>query len=95
MFHLQDGIAHLEVWHATGNATIAPLVLDKLPGEEISAGVREIIAAGDDPSAANATAPLASARRSIRPMRLLVMLAAILAVAVLASMFALVPVPCR
>jgi len=90
--HLQDGIAHLEVWHATGNATIAPLVLDKLPGEEISAGVREIIAAGDDPSAANATAPLASARRSIRPMRLLVMLAAILAVAVLASMFALVPV---
>jgi formylglycine-generating enzyme required for sulfatase activity len=92
VFHLQDGAARLEVWHAAGNATIAPLVVEHLPGEEIAAGVREIIAAGDDPAASNATAPRASARRRFRPARLLGLAAAVLGIALLVSLFAFVPV---
>lgn len=90
-FQLQRGDARLEVWHAIGNATIAPLLQEQLPGEEVTAGVREIIAAGDDPSGANATAPLVAARRG-RSARILGVLAAVLGVGLLATLFAFVSV---
>ena len=89
-FHELEGSVDLEVWHPEGNSTIAPLMQEQLPGEEVAAGVREIIAAGDDPSAANATAPLVAARRA-RPGRVLGILAAAAGLLVVAALFAFVP----
>ena len=91
LFHEQQGGADVEVWHPVGNSTIAPLLPEQLPGEEVSAGVREIIAAGDDPTASNDTAPLLTARRA-RPMRALGILAAVVAALLIATLFAFVPV---
>jgi formylglycine-generating enzyme required for sulfatase activity len=91
LFHEQDGGADLEVWHPVGNSTIAPLMQEQLPGEEIAAGVREIIAAGDDPTASNATAPLIASRRA-RPARVLGILAAVVGALLIATLFAFVPV---
>ncbi len=90
LFHEQAAGAQLEVWHAVGNATIAPLLQEQLPGEEVAAGVREIIAAGDDPSAANATAPLVRSR--VRPVRMLGFAAAAVGLLLIATLFAFVPV---
>jgi formylglycine-generating enzyme required for sulfatase activity len=91
LFHEQAGGAEVEVWHLAGNSTIAPLVQEHLPGEEVAAGVREIIAAGDDPTASNDTAPLVAASRA-RPARVIGILAAALGLVLVATLFALVPV---
>ena len=91
LFHEQQGSADLEVWHPVGNSTIAPLLEEQLPGAEVTAGVREIIAAGDDPTANNDTAPLITARRA-RPRRVLAIIAAIVGVLLIAMLFAFVPV---
>jgi hypothetical protein len=91
LFREQDGGAEIEVWHPVGNATIAPLLQEQLPGEEVAAGVREIIAAGDDPSATNDTSPLVGARR-MRPAKALGTLAAVVGVLLVGTLFALVPV---
>jgi formylglycine-generating enzyme required for sulfatase activity len=91
LFRELDGGAEMEVWHPVGNATIAPLLQEQLPGEEVAAGVREIIAAGDDPTATNDTAPLVGVRR-MRPARVLGILAATVGVLLVGTLFALVPV---
>jgi formylglycine-generating enzyme required for sulfatase activity len=90
LFREQQGSADIEVWHPVGNSTIAPLLQEQLPGEEISAGVREIIAAGDDPTASNDTAPLLASRA--RPARVLGLFAAIIGLLLIVALFAFVPI---
>jgi formylglycine-generating enzyme required for sulfatase activity len=78
----------IEVHHLSGNATIAPLHQQALPGDEVVAGVREIFAAdGTVPAAA---APRASVARRTRYWLAAAMLVLI---AGAAALFALVSVP--
>lgn len=94
---LAVGAAQLVVWpsrelidvaHLAGNATVAPLQREVLPGEAVSAGVREIFASG---AAADAAVAAPAAPR--RALRLGVAVAVLLAVLVGGLLFALVPVP--
>jgi formylglycine-generating enzyme required for sulfatase activity len=84
--HPSRGAIH--VHHPAGNATVAPLLHDALPGSEVVAGVREIFAPGAATAAA-ATPRAARIRRRRWP--------AVLAIAMLlaggALLLALVPVP--
>ncbi|MET0280950.1 MAG: SUMF1/EgtB/PvdO family nonheme iron enzyme [Steroidobacteraceae bacterium] len=79
----------IEVAHLAGNATVAPLRRDALPGEEVLAGVREIFATGV-PAGGVPAGNLP--RRRPRPW-LVAAAAALLLPAAL--MIALVPVPLR
>jgi formylglycine-generating enzyme required for sulfatase activity len=87
--HPAQGV--IRVHHPAGNATVAPLVQDALPGSEVVAGVREIFAPGAATAAAAATPRVPRARRRRWP--------AVLAIALLlaagALLLALVPVPVR
>jgi PEGA domain len=82
--------ACIEVDHLAGNATIAPVQRQVLPGEEVVAGVREIVAAGSDAAVSNATMLLPSRRRSAAARWLV--LPALLLVAVAVLLLMLVPV---
>ncbi len=85
---VQPARGEIEVRHLAGNATVAPLRQDSLPGDEIVAGVREIFAAG---SVADAVATSrATGKRGARWL-LLAALAVLLVVGGLLLM--LVPVP--
>jgi formylglycine-generating enzyme required for sulfatase activity len=86
---VQPARGELHVQHLAGNATVAPLRREDLPGDVVVAGVREIFAAG---SAAEAVVQSreAVARRGVR---WLVMAAAAVLLAVAALLFSLVPVP--
>ncbi len=87
---VQPARGEIEVHHLAGNATVAPLRQEGLPGEEIVAGVREIFAAGSTASAAMSIAPRAARRRGAR---WLVVAAVVVVLALAALLFALVPVP--
>ena len=78
----------IDVHHLAGNATVAPLQRQVLPGEEVVAGVREIVAAGDA-AVANAT-PLPARRR--RTSARWLALPVLLLVAIAGVLLMLVPV---
>ena len=61
--------ARIDVAHLMGNATVAPLQRDVLPGEEVVAGVREIIAAGGGSDSGSGAAIRVPARRRGSPLR--------------------------
>jgi formylglycine-generating enzyme required for sulfatase activity len=79
----------LEVLHLAGNATVAPLRQELLPGDEVEAGVREVFAA-DAPKVA---APVVRKSRGLRYAVLGI--AAALVLVVVGVMLALVPVPVK
>lgn len=79
----------LEVVHLAGNATVAPLRETALPGDEVEAGVREIIAARPEPGVAAHASPSA-ARKGVW---LAAGIAAALAFIVGGLLFMLVGVP--
>lgn len=80
------------VHHLAGNATIAPLQQQVLPGDEVVAGVREIFATEEGGSAAAfGRAPATAARR--RWLRAPLIAAAVVVLAVAGLLLALVPVP--
>jgi formylglycine-generating enzyme required for sulfatase activity len=83
--------ARIEVAHLAGNATVAPVQRHALPGEEVEAGVHEIIAAGGDAAAMNATSPLPS-RGGSWLRRTVIAASVLLVVAVAWILFSLVPV---
>lgn len=72
----------IDVSHLAGNATVAPVLQHVLPGEEVVASVREIIAAGSD-AARPASALRAPARRASVTGRLV--LVAIIGIAIAAA----------
>src|SRR5262245_58232887 len=82
--------AEIEVRHLAGNATVAPLEQESLPGDEVVAGVREIFAASGVAGAA--VAPQVRSPRRGGARWLLAAAAAVL-LAGAALLFALVPVP--
>lgn len=84
---VRPGAALVEVMHLAGNATVAPLRQDALPGEEIIAGVHEVVATAEP---ANVARP-ATVRRAGR--WLAAAAAAAVLLAVLGLLFMLVPVP--
>ncbi|MEJ0099671.1 MAG: SUMF1/EgtB/PvdO family nonheme iron enzyme [Pseudomonadota bacterium] len=86
---VQPARGEIEVRHLAGNATVAPLRQDSLPGDEIIAGVREIFATGSG-SDAMATSRAAAATRGTRWL-VLATLAVLLAIGAL--LLVLVPVP--
>jgi formylglycine-generating enzyme required for sulfatase activity len=86
---VQPARGDIAVLHLAGNATVAPLRQDVLPGDEIVAGVREIFAADGAASAAAATAP----KSSRHVLRWVAAAAVLLALAMAALLFTLVPVP--
>lgn len=59
--HPETGL--IDVVHLAGNTTVAPLREMTLPGDEVEAGVREIIAARAAPGGAAQAAPRSAARR--------------------------------
>jgi formylglycine-generating enzyme required for sulfatase activity len=79
----------MEVRHLAGNATVAPLQQEALPGDEVVAGVRDVFAAGSA-AGAPATRQVAAARHGGRWL-LVAMASVVLAAAAL--LFALVPIP--
>ncbi len=87
---LYPAAARIEVDHLAGNATVAPMQRQVLPGEEVLAGVREIVAAGFDAAVSNATMMLPARRRSVTARWLLLPLLLLIAIAGL--LFTLVPV---
>lgn len=82
--------ARIDIHHLAGNATVAPVQRQVLPGEEVVAGVREIVAAGGEAAAADA-ASMRPARRRAAAARWLV-LPVLLLVAIGGLLFMLVPV---
>jgi formylglycine-generating enzyme required for sulfatase activity len=87
-----DDGPQLLVHHLEGNATVAPLGNPELPGEEISAGTRDIVAAASDSLASNATAPIAGRQRR----RWLLMVSGIATVLlVTAALFSIVSMPLK
>ena len=86
---VQPARGELDVRHLAGNATVAPLRREELPGDAVVAGVREIFAAGS----ASEEAVQARATAARRGTRWLVASAAALLLLVAALLFALVPVP--
>ncbi len=85
---VHPGRGAIEVRHLAGNATIAPLQQQVLPGNEVVAGVREIFAA-DSPGETAVSAARAPARRGLYwlvPALLLLLAGA-------AVLFSLVSVP--
>lgn len=84
----------IEVLHLAGNATIAPLVQQALPGDEVVAGVRQISApdtAGDAAAASGAAA--ARQTQTARRLRYAGVAALIVLTAGAAWLFAMVGVP--
>ncbi len=79
----------LEVVHLAGNATVAPLREVALPGDEVEAGVQEIIAARPAPGAD----PAVTRTGPRKGMWLAAGIAAAMVLAVAALMFLLVGVP--
>jgi formylglycine-generating enzyme required for sulfatase activity len=80
--------AIIDVVHLAGNATVAPLQRDALPGEAVAAGVREIVASG---ATRDAAAPAAS--RLPRALRWGLVAAGLAGLLIAGLLFALVPVP--
>lgn len=81
----------LHVAHLAGNATVAPLQQDVLPGEAVSAGAAEITAAVE--AVAERSAAVASSRRGRSRALLLAVPAGALALAALLLLFRLVTIP--
>ncbi|MEO6186111.1 MAG: SUMF1/EgtB/PvdO family nonheme iron enzyme [Steroidobacteraceae bacterium] len=87
---LHPANARIDVDHLAGNATVAPVHSHVLPGEEVVAGVREIVAAGMAAGAnAAMTPPL---RRRNASARWLLLLPVMVLIAVAGVLFMLVPV---
>ena len=83
----------IEVHHLSGNATIAPLHQQALPGDEVVAGVREIFAADSADAAAAAAGDAAGRVPAARRMRYWMAAAMLVLLAGAAVLFALVSVP--
>jgi len=86
---VQPARGELDVQHLAGNATVAPLRREELPGDAVVAGVREIFAA----DSAAGVVPQARGTAPRPGVRWLVVSAAAVLLAVAALLFALVPVP--
>jgi formylglycine-generating enzyme required for sulfatase activity len=86
---VQPARGEMEVRHLAGNATVAPLRQESLPGDAIIAGVREIFAAGSAPE----VAAQSRAATAWRGARWLALVATVVLLALAALLFALVPVP--
>jgi formylglycine-generating enzyme required for sulfatase activity len=82
--------SRIQVVHLAGNNTIAPVQQQALPGEEVVAGVREILAAGDDAVSLRVTQQ--STRRRRGSLLWLSLAATVLGAAVLWALFGVVPV---
>ncbi len=88
---VQPAAGRIDVTHLAGNATVAPVQQHALPGEEVVASMREIIAAGADAAALQTSAELPARRGSVlRKLGLAVFAAATVAAAWV--LFSLVPV---
>jgi formylglycine-generating enzyme required for sulfatase activity len=62
---VQPAAGRIDVMHLAGNATVAPVQQQALPGEEVVASVREIIAAGAGATAMNMTTRMPARRGSV------------------------------
>lgn len=85
---VQPGAGRIEVLHLAGNDTVAPLRHEVLPGDEVEAGVREVLASTAPTGSASALAP---ARRRARTLAWGA--AAAVLVGVVGLLLAMVPVP--
>jgi formylglycine-generating enzyme required for sulfatase activity len=76
---VQPSAGHIQVSHLLGNATVAPVVSNVLPGEAVDSGVREIFAA----RAADALGAAGAEVRHTRRMSPLLLVSAAVGVAVI------------
>jgi hypothetical protein len=83
----------LHVFELQGNDTVAPFETFQMPGEEVSAGTREIQVAGRDEPASSPDAVRPALPPGVRTRRLAWIAAAVLAVTLVAALLAIVPVP--
>ncbi|MEY2853637.1 MAG: hypothetical protein RL030_769 [Pseudomonadota bacterium] len=82
----------LHVFPLHGNDTIAPFETFQMPGEEVSAGTREIQVAGRDEPATSRGASRPALPPGVRRRRLVWSAVALFGVAVIAGLLAIVPV---
>jgi formylglycine-generating enzyme required for sulfatase activity len=83
----------LHVFELHGNDTVAPFETFQMPGEEVSAGTREIQVAGRDEPASSPDGVRPALPPGVRTRRVAWTAAAVLAVTLVAALLAIVPVP--